>query len=889
MQNSIYINNELKEKAIEEIISYKKETGKPWEKVIKYLLDVDLFFEELHDNNHGGYKLLETEILEEAKKRYNLSSDSRGIVTRHEKWCWPNHLYTDYYWNKFKEMMSGWNDTRWKTVESQTFDIVNNLSDPRKQMLPAEDKTIKGLVYGNVQSGKTAHIASLIALYTSMGCDLIIVFSGVTKSLRIQTENRLRNDLGIDRWGTFDLITAETDLLSRKTPRIEGKLYGRKMPPIGVFKKSPAALRRLLNYLKDTNDVDIWRGKQVLIIDDECDQYSPNNKEMYTDEEDAGMDCDRSTINGLLVSIMNVFDRYCYVGFTATPFANILNEIPGRNSIYPKDFIYPLEQNQKYYGAQKIFGSSEATPDSDPVVLNAIRYIERDIIDPKLNSYQELPSEIRKAIYYFIVGTACKYYRGMEKDHSTCLLHVDLKRTTHSVVTASVNRFVQDIKEYGKDIQSSLERVWEEERRAIDLITVAELFGYSKTEMKKYKNPDYYEMEYFVRQVINKLEVIKDNSDVRMEDRLSYPVDHSSVYIVIGGNTLSRGLTLEGLLVSIFFRSTSTYDTLLQMGRWFGYRIGYEDLGRIYTTPIIAFKYSELATVEENLSQEFEKYSLDVTPAMVSTRVRQMPMLQITRKSAMQAAISTGINYSGSRPSTLFFPHYDKKWLEQNLNITKEFLVSLDKSWRKYNKAFLYESIPIEKIIEYVNRMNIHMANQTCNKELIISFLKKALKREFLLRWNIAVLSNETDTAGTLKLTEDISVNLIERSRLNRHNPEEETVYIKVLQQPNNMLVDTDLMSSVPDKTPLLKKFVLRHNYFESKGMEEPGLMVIYPISKLSKPHNNKAVQGEQTRIPLDTPEHVIGLMFVFPHSKDIELDEYMTINLPQRMDVYEE
>lgn len=882
------INEALRTKAIDELIFYKKDMGWAWDKAIKYLVDIDTRFEYLHDIDFKTYKVVSQEILEAAQKKFiSDTSEAKGIAIQKERWCFSDHLYMDKYWKTFKEMMSGWKEARWKNVEYQTFEMVNYLTDPRIPIGPNSDPTVKGLVYGNVQSGKTAHIASLIALYVSMGCQLTIVFSGVTKSLRLQTENRLRNDLGIDGYGSFDLITAETDLLSKKTPNIEGKLYQPNIRPvIGVFKKSPAALSRLKKYLTTTNDVDFWRGRQILIIDDECDQYGTNNKPMYTDDEDNGKPCDRSTINGLLVSILNVFDRYCYVGFTATPFANILNELPGKDSIYPKDFIYSLDQDKNYYGAQKIFGSVNDDPEQKPIVLNAVVRVNPDELDPKMNSYNPLPDAVKKAVYYFITGTACKYYRGMSGEHSSMLLHIDLKKNTHACATKAMEEFVmKEIQSYSNATKLALKTVWEEERYRIQLETIEKLFMHTEEELAGYKRPEFKEMEPYVKEVIEKLKVVMDNSDVKMEDRLSYPKDKSAVYIVIGGNTLSRGLTLEGLLVSVFYRSSSLYDTLLQMGRWFGYRYGYEDLARIYTTGKIAYKYQELAAVEENLRAEFEKYTMDVTPALVSSRIRKMPSLQITRKMAMQAAISTGINYSGSRPSTLFFPHYDTNWLKHNIIVTQEFLKSIDKPLTNKNGIFLFEGLSLKQIQNYVVAMNIHRNNKACNKELILKFLKKAEDKAYLKKWNVAVMTNISNTNGDLFLRDDILVNLIERSRLNRNDPKEETVYIKILQQPNNMFLDTDLNDSVSATTEIQKKFILRHKYFENRGEEEPGLMVIYPISKHSEPDEYDPKSKDNHRLPLDTPEHVIGLMFTFPSSKDIELDEYMTIALPTEME----
>ena len=577
-----------------------------------------------------------------------------------------------------------------------------------------------------------------------------------------------------------------------------------------------------------------------------------------------------------MVKLKNIFPRYCYVGFTATPFANVLNEKPGPDSFYPKDFIYPLKINDKYYGAMKLFGSVEADPDTDIPVMDAINYVDEDEINPKINHFTDISPSLRNAINYFIVATACKYYRGINgpKDHSSMLVHLDQKIAVHEKLGNIIRTYKDHILRNFKTEVNNFKEIWNKEKDRIEFDTIKELFNYEESDRCKYVIPDFNDLLIHINEVLNKLEVVIDNSAQRAEDRLSDKGNTSKVVIVIGGNTLSRGLTLEGLLVSYFYRTTSLADTLLQMGRWFGYRENYEDLPRLYTSHYIASEYSQLADCEEQIRGQFENYGFDITPEDVAVRIRSLQGISLTRKNAMQSAVSTGINYSGQRAQTLFFPRTDSKWLQHNINITRDFLDSLSDSPILQNNAYLFKNIQLDQIINYARELNIHPDNNSCKKELLIKFLTRAKEKGYLKKWNVAVLSNSKGM-NEFNISSTLTVKLIERSRYDSKIPNDTRAYLKVLQQPNNMLIDTDICNTTPDNTPVPQKFLLRHKYFLDKGEEEPGLMVIYPIDKESKYYGKT-----HNRLSLDASENIIGNMFVFPNNKDIELDEYLTIKL---------
>ena len=213
---------------VTEIVDWKKDRNKEWHEIERTLQRLNDELGELWDSDKEAFKYYAPILIKQAKEKLFSESTFKGISAKHENWFWIDKLKRVYQWNAFKEMMNSWSDARFTTVQNQSCDIVNCLSDPDKIETPAKDCRKKGLVYGNVQSGKTAHIAALIAMYASSKCNMIIVLSGITKNLRLQTQNRLRNDLGIDTKGCYDLITAETDLIGKSAQSLEGRLNGQK-------------------------------------------------------------------------------------------------------------------------------------------------------------------------------------------------------------------------------------------------------------------------------------------------------------------------------------------------------------------------------------------------------------------------------------------------------------------------------------------------------------------------------------------------------------------------------------------------------------------------------------------------------------------------------------
>ena len=206
------------------------------------------------------------------------------------------------------------------------------------------------------------------------------------------------------------------------------------------------------------------------------------------------------------------------------------------------------------------------------------------------------------------------------------------------------------------------------------------------------------------------LRVIVDNS--RSEERLEYNDDEPSTVIVIGANTLSRGLTLEGLICSYFVRNATAYDTLLQMGRWFGFRNGYEDLPRIWLTKELEYWFEALSVVEVDLRQEFSRYAREnVTPMDFIPKIRVTPGIEVTNRAKQQHMTSADVSFSRQRVQTILFNHRDELWLKDNIDATKNLVSDLKirqaPKVSKDNGTVDFRNVPNDSILDFLENYKI--------------------------------------------------------------------------------------------------------------------------------------------------------------------------------------
>src|SRR5699024_778538 len=501
----------------------------------------------------------------------------------------------------------------------------------------------------------------VMAKAADVGYRFFIVLTGTTESLRSQTQARIEDQLlnGTPNW--YQLTTVDDDFKdSQRTNRTNAASYlaGSDNRVIAVVKKNVAVLRKLNAFIKSAG---VHADKcPILIIDDEADQASISVSK--------DPDANPSAINAQIRELLDN-KKAAYVAYTATPFANILVNPNTYDDIYPRDFIHVLPKPEGYFGTEAIFGVNsphgEDFEESDG--LNMIRRVEdadaEALRPPTKKRGQEvewnpyIPDSLKMAVRWFIIATAARRARGTNA-HSSMLIHTAMKTDAHEETKRLLEPAIKKLKQDFYTDQTDWEGQWDEESATVR----AEQFG----------NPvqSFAEIAEYIPLVFEELKLIVDNS--RSDERLEYNDENPATVIVIGANTLSRGLTLEGLICSYFVRNATAYDTLLQMGRWFGFRNGYQDLPRIWLTQDLEYWFQELSLVELDLRQDFSRFAREnITPLDFIPRIRATPGIEVTNRAKQQHMTKAEVSFSGQRVQTILFNHKDKQWLAENIDAAK--------------------------------------------------------------------------------------------------------------------------------------------------------------------------------------------------------------------------
>ncbi|MGV9416365.1 Z1 domain-containing protein [Streptomyces sp. NPDC003674] len=779
-------------------------------------------------------------------------------------------LDNDRYWPPYRDYLDtqDWPGDRIDLLDSASSKIVAFTEDPSQEQF-----LTKGLVVGYVQSGKTTNFTAVIAKTADLDYRLIIVLSGLHNGLRRQTQERLQEQLlsrREDAW--FPLTSSEQDF-QKQTVKATAYLQQHSGGTVlCVVKKNSTVLSKLYAWLKPARDAGLFGNFPVLVVDDEADQASVATR----------------TINPQILKLLKLFPRCTYLGYTATPFANVLID-PSADDLYPETFIVNLPRPEGYFGAERIFGREAVEGEYSGADLDGhdmVRIVPDETVDllrPKgrkaaANFSPVVTAELRDAVRFFWMATAARRCRG-DHEHSTMLIHTSMKTAVHEAFREPLES-LRDATAKGlatgdSDFLEELKQQWESESRRVP----AAQFG------NRYVS--FAELSQYLGSVIAETRVVLDN--YRSKDRLVYSNDEPQTAIAIGGNTLSRGLTLEGLVVSFFVRSASTYDTLLQMGRWFGFRPGYEDLPRIWMTEQLKEWFRHLATVEHEIRLDIDRYEeQDLSPREVGVRIRTHPVLNITAK--MGAYRTAYASYGGRRVQARYFREDDYDWLADNLeaasNLVEAALASGAAKEDRGDGEIILREVDVKLILDFLRQYHAHEDSADLDPRLVCNYIEKENNRRSpsLLTWNIAIMGRPVqDTAHAVSLGE-VRVGTIKRSKLKDSGGSKAD--IKTLMSKEHRVAD---MRVPTGEARALLETTLVEMRNQDPEFRNRGLLLLYPIDKDSEP--DKA--NERTRSSLKAAEHVIALALVFPgNAADTVENRYVqvdTSNLPIDPSEYEE
>lgn len=826
-------------------------------------------------------------------------------------------------WQLYKNKLLG-NGFKAETVaeiETTTLKILKRLNDDTTQSDP-----IKGLVIGNVQSGKTANMAALMAMAADWGWNMFIVLSGTIENLRVQTQNRLFSDLnqqGALWWRPLQHLSKTVDI-SQKAQSLHFDSDSKERY-FTVCLKNSTRLKKLIQWAQA--DKNKQRQMKILVIDDEADQAGINTGKIDQEE--------RKKINKLICALVNGKDengdsidsKYLamnYIGYTATPYANILNEA-GEESLYPRSFITTLAVSKEYFGPQQIFGYSGDSVSFDG--MDIVRTIDADELSELKNihdgDFTTVPESLLDAVCWFMCGVACMRIWGYKKPISM-LIHTSQKTAHHSAVASVVDSWISDTPD--KEIIKRAECVWYEETSRFSFESFREQYPtYDCPDDQINRYPDFSAIEEQLKILLgagmSHIELDSEgdlsyhegihlcidnctNSGITsdgMHVRLAYPESSAMpspapAFIVVGGATLSRGLTIEGLVSTFFLRSVGQADTLMQMGRWFGYRKKYELLPRLWVTDKTRQQFVFLAALDQELRDEIQH--MDITgrsPADYGPKVKNSPkvsFIRITAKNRMQSATEASMDYSGASNQTYLFDN-NADTLGDNILVTEEFISELGSEWVPENDYFpndaVWKGVNFSVIRKYIERFNFCSRLKVFNDtKPLMDWIEKVTDEGKLGSWNVIVAGKNSSTNGTWTLPNGKIINKVNRSKKKLQNEADDKLLdIGVLRDPTDLLADVDV-DSISD--PSVKQLV-RNSITSGKAKGAAGLrdktgldttpqLIIYRVDK------NSAASGG-TRLDLEAAEDIVGISIYIPGGR-IGTSYASSVSIKMKNDIFD-
>lgn len=814
---------------------------------------------------------------EEVQQAQKLSERSTSFARdeRARGWYTP-HVRPGGVWEGLSARMSAGNlSGALESIDESSDSIVAHLAEPNV----VADKR-RGLVIGNVQSGKTANYAAVIAKALDEGYKLIIVMSGIHSNLRQQTQRRLERDLGtqVDRANWHRLTSADGDI-GRADIKNASAIVGKSTRTLAVVKKNTKRLENLRDFLKAI-DPGTLQTTPILIIDDESDQATPDSSAEGADSP--------TGINQRMKEIWTLVNNGTYVGYTATPFANVFMDPASEDQLYPADFLSVMPTPSNYFGAERLFGLDDASVE----VPDVVRYIDETELrhlSPQGGKNAQFDPQVTEslaaAIRWFIIAAAVRRTRGQSTKHSTMLVHTTHRIDPHFELRDAVRAFIEPLAQNALDgdVDDFYEIFHEEMNRAAELYT-----GDGPA-------PTWPSVKEEIPNVLRTLRISVDNSSAEPSERLDYAGDSPQTVIVIGGGTLSRGLTLEGLFVSFFTRSSNAYDTLLQMGRWFGYRQGYEDLQRIWVSRGLDSDYRFLASVESDLRVEIDRMTAaGQTPRHIGLRIKRHPgRLEITSKNKMKHTEKVAVDFEGFRLQTTVFDVSDPVSLINSASRASDFLDSisgqvLPKDADRSRGPLLFAGVDAQRVLQYLEEFDVHKRYAT----LLEDTVKWTRSKLPDTPWNVVLASGSSEERFTAA---GRTVRTVSRSPLaiREGAPVGTEIDIRALMSAGDLVADLRVMDRVPEadtsKFTNQKQMDLRASRDGAAGR---GLLVLYPISRNSLPTDSgnrrpmsEALSAVNPDLAADGLPPIFGIGLVTPFDVDGVVrnkGEYVAVRPPQ-------
>ena len=842
-------------------------------------------------------------------------------------------------------------------LPQQAINSLDRITDRTLDLLgdPAVDRPFdrRGMVVGDVQAGKTGNYTGLICKATDAGYKVVIVLTGLNNNLRSQTQIRLdegfigKISVPIGEEGSRLVGTGRIDpsaVVDWATNRTEkGDFNWKTMSQFGVHpggrplllvvKKNVSVLNGVLEWIRLTANTQKdgrphFARMPLLVIDDEADNASVDTRRHAFIDGAADADHQPTAINSRIRRILGSFDQVAYVGYTATPFANIFIHPDAETGsdfqdLFPRDFIVNMPTPDTYVGASRIFGHlGEDDDEADesalgladlivPVEDHAESLSRRETRGwmppvhrvshiPAMEGTGVIPDSMLMAIRCFALVVASRRERGLGTKHNSMLVHVTrfqaVQRQVVAQIQEAMDTLANAVRYGGTDGLVPFRTLWEHE---FEPVTKA-------FELPNCPPVAWADLQGALRATISSIAVREINGS--SADVLDYDLnkDQGLNVIAVGGDKLARGLTLEGLSITYFLRGSTMYDTLMQMGRWFGYRPGYLDLCRLFTTQDHVDWYGHIARASDELRREFDRMeAIGADPIQFGLRVRSHPSLTVTSRAKMRHGTELRVSFAGDVSETTVFST-DKRILEQNRFAVEGFLGRLaaegikhvpdprqDRTGgrtHRWQGSHKWVAVPPEHIVSFLGLFSTHEDAARANVAVLAKYIRQQVQRGELTDWTVLLVGGDGSDRATFGSR---SVSSVVRQPKGGYgdpaNPRViqagERFVIRRLLNPRDEAVDLGLdaydaaMAATRANPPKRRRSTDRPPrspsgvYLRKQRPVSQGLLLLYPLARRQIiPHEDQAI--DHVFLPVEPAP--IGFGISFPDTGNAESVSYV-------------
>ena len=801
------------------------------------------------------------------------------------------------FWDRYRLYLlkeKHWNGDTINELDKTTDEIMDLLGNPDRE----GGFLRRGLCIGDVQSGKTSTYIGLINKAADAHYRVIILLTGTIEKLRRQTQQRIDEGfIGLDSYaftlekdnvrvgvGAIDdstsgwAVTSTTsDFNAATAKKIVGQLTNINSPVIFVLKKNKSVLEKLEHWLRfyNANKVTKKIDLPMLLIDDEADNASVNTKQD-----------DVTAINKGIRKLLVLFEKANYVGFTATPYANVFidpdsEEEMLQHDLFPENFIYALEAPSTYIGARSIFGENARY--SYMLESNDDCEYALPLKHKKADELEYIPDTLKEAIAAFFIANAVRDLRGDTKTHRTMMINISRFIDVQNHITKVIDGYVRELKREIQNYYLLREKALEYGSFSFIKSVYDRYFeGHSRqSEFSHLKHFTWEQIQKVLYPAIARIEVRTINGgnapkNLNYEKYEKEPDDIGLRLIAVGGLSLSRGLTLEGLCTSYFYRNSSMYDTLMQMGRWFGYRRNYEDLCKVWMPELSMDWYSYISAATDELREEVKRMqNADMTPADFGLAVRSdIQGLLVTARNKMRSAkdYETVVNLSGEVVETKY-AHSSRSVLRKNLEETETFLMELQSKYKVRQddpelalKHPQILDVKKETVVDYLRVFSAHTLNEATGfiiRELIEMFDEDM--EGIFDRWDVLI-------AGGASSNPEIPFGGLNIRPVKRGFAYKKDTKALQMSGKNSRLgskdlakggLTRDIVAQMEEGQESEKSF--SESFYFKTGYRRNPLLVVYPVqlSYVPKPEDQDNEKKKAIAAAIDFP--VVGLSIGIP------------------------